>query len=275
MVFRLEALHHGRVHRFVEKLKRITAGILRAVHRDLGLAQQVIRGGVDVPAHRDADARRDMDVLAFNAERKAECFEQSSGSGGCVVRLAHIVQKKQKLVPATTGDLAVAFASDDVRFSQAMDEPLGDVSQKCVSRTVTETLVDLFEAIDIEKEHRDGARLALALLECAAHHIEENVPVREPRHAVVIRETLALATKLAESACGRREEPEALAKHRRAGIGGPNVGGPRLEGELGELDLGHYNEGHGLAACGSQEVQVRFSRVLVQTRDDDIGRILV
>jgi hypothetical protein len=66
---------HGRV----EQLEAVLALVLGEVHRDVGVAQQLLAGGGPRQAHRDADARRDRDVLAAQVERHLERLDEARG----------------------------------------------------------------------------------------------------------------------------------------------------------------------------------------------------
>ena len=60
----------------VQKLIRVAAQLLRAVHRDVGVLQQFIGVIRIVRIDGNADRRRDEDIVLLDLERLCDCVEQ-------------------------------------------------------------------------------------------------------------------------------------------------------------------------------------------------------
>ena len=83
--------------------------------------------------------------------------------------------------------LIAADATDGVSCSRDADEALGDGPQKHVTGTVSEAVVDVLEAVDVDVQSHDrdptSPRLGQQLL-CS---VDDSRPVQQPREVVVHR----------------------------------------------------------------------------------------
>jgi hypothetical protein len=66
------------VHRILENGETVFAVSLRGIHRDVGVANQVVRR-VGRPMLRDADARTDKDFLALYLDRALDLVKKALG----------------------------------------------------------------------------------------------------------------------------------------------------------------------------------------------------
>ena len=129
-----------------------------------------------------------------------------------VLHAAGLVQHQRKLVPAK--------ARDRVLRAQTGAQTSGSRQQKRVPRRMAPGIVDLLEAVEIEKDHgKVAVRPAPQPRHGQSQPIEEQHPVCQPRQRVVQRRMLQPGLRLlllAYVAIGRRvAAPAAPKPHRR------------------------------------------------------------
>src|ERR1700756_4571945 len=95
---------------------------------------------------RDADARVDSQREALQRER---LIERLADPGGDVDRGLRARSDQQHR------ELIAAKASDRVLASQRRSQPGSDLEQELVAGDMTEGVVDLLEAVEIQDEHRE------------------------------------------------------------------------------------------------------------------------
>ena len=95
------AAQDGGVHRRLEDLVALLAGVLGRVHGDVGVAQQLL-GAVDLrrPALDDPEARVRRDLVPGDRERALEQPDDAVGDAADVLGVADVVQEHGELVAA-------------------------------------------------------------------------------------------------------------------------------------------------------------------------------
>ena len=136
----------------VEDLVAALAVALGRVHRDVGVAQQVLDDAVADLADRDADARLHVERLAGDLERLAHGGEHALGDLDRLRALADALEQDPELVAAEAGR--------GVAGAQAAAQALGDLDEQLVAGGVAERVVDRLEVVEVE--HADGDEVALA-----------------------------------------------------------------------------------------------------------------
>lgn len=173
----LEAFEDRRVHARLERLVTPLAGALCAVHRQVGVAKQVVAAAI--LAGRDADARRDVDLLALDFERSPQLGQNALGHQLGSPRRADVLEQDRELVAAE--------ARRRIGWPQAATQSARHEDEQLVARDVPEAVVDVLEAVEVEEEHGDGrlasARARLGVLQ----PVQEQGAVREPGQRVVER----------------------------------------------------------------------------------------
>ena len=76
------------VHLGGEEPVRVAPGLLRPVHRELGVLEQGLDGAAVGGGHGDADAGADVDLAGADHERRGERLAQPPGQLGRIVRAA-------------------------------------------------------------------------------------------------------------------------------------------------------------------------------------------
>ncbi len=122
------------------------AASFRFVHRLVGLLEEVLgllegAGPVEVG---DADADTDGDVLSVEPVGQGEFVHDPVGERASVARLAD------------DDELIATQPGDEVAVANHADQSLGEGSEECVADVVAVHVVDLFEAVEIEEDHRGG-----------------------------------------------------------------------------------------------------------------------
>jgi hypothetical protein len=156
--FEGEPLHGVVAHGRLEQPPAVGALTFGVVHRDVGVAQQVLGelvAGLRLRrADRDADAGPHRQLPALDQDRLGQAVQHALGDGDGLRRHREPVEQDHELVPAEPGD--------QVARADAVEQALGDHHEQPVAGVVAERVVDRLEAVEVEQEHGEpaGGRLA-------------------------------------------------------------------------------------------------------------------
>jgi hypothetical protein len=210
-----EAGDGGRVHGRLEHRPPPLAARLGLVHRRVGVAEHgghhvggAVGGGrVGRAAARDADARPDEGVPPVDDERGAQRRDRPLGHRGGVGVLAHVLEEH--------GELVAAEPRDGVAAARGAEQARGHLDEQAVAVGVAERVVDRLEAVEVEDEHGDAPRVAVAAGagERRGQPLAEAHAVGEPGERVVVRLPRELGLEL--GALGDVARVEHVAAHRR------------------------------------------------------------
>ena len=174
----LEPGDRRRVHLGLVDPEATLALALGAVHRGVGVAEQLVGGGAVRAGVGDARARMDEDLLARDEEGRFERVDQPlrglAGGRGCREPL----QQDRELVAAEP--------RRGVGAAQHRLESQCDVHEEPVADGVPEAVVDGLERVEVDEEHGGGV-IAPALPHCVVDPIGEERTVRQVRERVVER----------------------------------------------------------------------------------------
>ena len=176
------------VHVVGEDRVAVGAGGLGGVHREVGVAQQVVAG----LGGGDADAGAQVQALALEHHGRGEHLEQALDEH---LGLARAAGEDRELVAAQAGDGVVG--------AQRVAQPLAADLEQAVAGGVAERVVDLLEVVEVEEgDHRGlarGERLGDPLLEQrAVRQAGQRVLEREPLQLVVAQPAAAGAVEQRE-----------------------------------------------------------------------------
>ena len=147
--------------------------LLGGVHRDVGPLQQR-RGVVPVVrVERDADAAVDLEGEAVDRVRPGDTGEEVLGLRPRDVRAGDAGQQQRELVAAEAGH--------GVGVADVAEEPGRDLAQQAVAARVAERVVDLFEAVEVEQQHRDRVAAGAGAFDRLVEVLREAPTVRAGR----------------------------------------------------------------------------------------------
>jgi hypothetical protein len=184
VVLDLKALGGVAAHDGVEQLEAPAAVLLGAVHRGIGLADEVLRGPGQVSGDRDPDARGDELLGRAELERPAQCFGHALGDADRQLGLREVV--------ADHAELVAAEARDRVTGAQHVGEPRGQHAQQLIPGAVPERVVDELEAVEVEEEDGGRRSASSAVVQGERETIHEQRAIRQPGERVVQRLALDL-----------------------------------------------------------------------------------
>jgi hypothetical protein len=179
-----ETFDRGRIHlRRIER-EGIAAVLLGVVHRRVGIADQIDDVLRVARTERDADARRQENLLLIELKGAADLGEDGAGEmcdGPAIVGIGRQpFHEQRELVSSESPDHGVLW--------QSAGEALGQYLENAIARAVPEGIVYFLEAVYVEVEQRH--RLAAADAPCdrllqqmlklhAVRHLGERVVARQ------------------------------------------------------------------------------------------------
>ena len=170
-------LHHA-LHPRLEHDVAILTVPLGTIHRDIRIAQELLRRGS--VSRRDPDARRHAhaSLLARSElERWLERREQPLGDQLGTDLQRELLGDHDELVPTQT--------TERIGGSHDAVEPRGDRLQELIAGPVAERVVDVLEVVEIYEQRRDRRLAANGTGEYLLNTIQNQGAVRQPRQRVV------------------------------------------------------------------------------------------
>ena len=150
----MEARQRALARDLVEQHQPPAAGLLGAVHRGVGVADQVLDVLVRIGGERDADAgAEDIVSPCVQVERQAERRAARARPTAIGVLLVDDVLAQDR-------ELVAAEARDRLVPAQRVAQALGDGDDQLVAGGVAEAVVDDLEAVEVEEQHGDVAAAA-------------------------------------------------------------------------------------------------------------------
>ena len=128
------------------------------------MAHELVGPLVAAVPHRDTDRGREHHLVGAEDERGAQHLVEATGAIGDLVDVAHLVAEHDELVAAEPGDR--------VALTRSRPEPLGHLDEQGVADVVTEAVVDVLEAVEVEQQHdSDDGRAALRRIASSSRSI--------------------------------------------------------------------------------------------------------
>ena len=155
---------------------------LRAVHRDVGVLQQLFRIVRVVGIDRDADRRRDEDVVLLDLERLRDRVEQLLRDAAQHRRIVEVLDDHHELVAAQ--------ARQQVGLAQRARQRGRHALQELVADAMAERVVDVLEAVEVDEQHADAMAAALGLRDRLRQALVQQQPVGQAGQRVARREIL-------------------------------------------------------------------------------------
>ncbi len=160
----LEPFEECGVHRGLIRRVAAVAVPLRAVHGDVGVAQQFVGRDTAEFALRDADAGVDGDFQPAEQEGPAHGGDDAVGDDPGPGDVGVVEEHHELVAPEPRGGVAHA---------QASAQPVRDLRQQDVARRVTERVVDHLEPVEVDEEKGEVGSRARRLGEAVFQAVHE------------------------------------------------------------------------------------------------------
>src|SRR6202142_884960 len=138
---------------------------LGPVHRDLGIAYQVLRITVRSCAKSDSNAGRRHHFLPVHDKRNTQPFLNALGYANSITTVSNALQQNGEFIAAQPRQTPFArYRACALRHNRArngIDTPngssqsAGNLYQKRVSRRMAQAVIEHFEFIEIDKQHSE------------------------------------------------------------------------------------------------------------------------
>jgi hypothetical protein len=135
-------------HVVVKELEAPTPGLLGGVHRNVGVADEILTPRPASGVEGDADARTDAQLAARDPDRLGERAQEASRDRACL-RLVGPVEED--------GELVSSEPRQRVAGAKLRVEPLGDDLEQLVAGVVAEAVVHLLEAVEVDQQDCENA----------------------------------------------------------------------------------------------------------------------
>ena len=175
------AVLEGVLHAGLKHHVAILTVPLGAVHRNVGIAQELLGRGV--LAHGNSDARRHGQLSLLvrpELERLLERIEQALGD--------QLGTRGQRELLGDHDELVATEASQRIGVADHAIQPGGDRSQELIADAVAERVVDRLEVVEIDEQRRHRRLTAARAGEHLLDAVQDQCAVGEPGQRVVRRQ---------------------------------------------------------------------------------------
>src|SRR5262249_53250014 len=142
----VEHLNGVRVHSHVEYFVARFAVGLRAIHRDVGLSQNIFRSIITGLRKCNANARRCQQFMSIQRKSLKQRFLYTFGNVDRIVRILDASEQHAELGSAKT--------RYGVHFAHTELEPPPEFHQQLVAQRMTEAVIDQLKTIEIQEQDR-------------------------------------------------------------------------------------------------------------------------
>ena len=191
----------------VEQHQAPAAGLLRAVHRGVGVTNQILGVLLGIDRERDPDAGTGDHVAVREVEWKTERLEEPLSDRDGILLVAEVLAEHRELIAAEAGDRLLA--------AQRVLEALRDGEDELVARGMPQAVVDHLEAVEVEEKHGHVAPgTALETVDGSAEPVQKQQPAGKPRQGIT--QELVLVGAPGNDVRDARGEDEGAVDHRPA-----------------------------------------------------------
>ena len=172
----------------VEKLIGVAAKLLGAVHRHVGVLEQAFRIVAVVGINRDADRRRHIDLVLLDLERLSDGF----------LKLLRDAIEHRGVVEILDDDheLVASEPRQQVGCAQGLRQGGGDAFEQLVADAMSQSVVDVFETVEIDEHYADPSAAALGLCDRLREPLLQQQSVRQSRQRIACRQILQALFRL-------------------------------------------------------------------------------
>ena len=179
-----QALDRRGIHAGYIERARIAAVLFRVIHGRIGVADQIDHILGIVGTNRDAGAGGEVNLLLVDVEGAADFIEQRAGQGG---QGGAVVGVHRQIIDEH-GELIAREPADHGVLAQISRQPLAQYLQGSIAGRVAESVVDLFEAVQVQVQKRQGALVAPRARDGLLQQMLKLHAIRHFRQGVVARE---------------------------------------------------------------------------------------
>ena len=173
-----EAVDRAVVHGRLEQLDAALAVRLGRVHREVGVAQQLVRRGGGPAARGDADAGAGVHLAARHHDRLVQRVEDPLGHLDHRLGVGSVLEEHRELVAAQP--------SRRVAGAKAAAQAIGHGHQELVTGTVAQAVVHQLEVVEVDEGHRGDRRVGASdASQSMLDAVEEERPVRQAGEGIV------------------------------------------------------------------------------------------
>jgi len=164
--------------------------VLRGVHREIGVAQELVGGAHPAAGERDPDARVDAHDVTLHAERREQRPQHALRGSLGLDRRGRVLEQH--------GELVAAHPRRKVVLAQRRAQPLRHRHEQGIAGGVPERVVHALEIVEVEEHH--GRRVVVARqrgldaqreqgaagrphIERPMHTAQQESQRRQPQHA--------------------------------------------------------------------------------------------
>ncbi len=133
----------ARVCIFWSKTDPIFIAFFGVIHRNIGIAQNVFRRFIFGISHRYSDAETRKNLSAVQGKRRGNFFFDAFRKFNRIFDIGKFIQNKSKFIAAES--------RHQIFFPNGSCQTFGNVKNKPVADRMSETVVDSFETVDVEK----------------------------------------------------------------------------------------------------------------------------
>ncbi len=170
--------HRIALHRFGVVAEAVAPRPLGDVHRLIGVFEQVLAMAGVIGEEGNADAGRDVALLAVEIVGGTQGVQNRADNRFDMDGLTDIGQHHRELVPSEPGN--------DVPLAHTFSDSPRRLPKQQIPLAVPQGVVDLFEAIQVDKKHRQFVSPSPFLTELLVESIPEQTTVGQAGQAVII-----------------------------------------------------------------------------------------
>jgi hypothetical protein len=171
------------LHLGLEEGDAVAASRLGAVHRRVGLAQQVVDAFVGLREQRDADAARAVVKRAVDVVGLLQHLPHLVGHGTRTARAGFNIVAQ---LADQYDELVAAQACHRVIAAQLLRQTLRRLLEQAVAHRVAACVVDLLEVVEVDEEQRADLPAALRCAQRLLYAVDQQAPVRQPGEGVEV-----------------------------------------------------------------------------------------
>ncbi len=180
----LVPLHRSPLQFGREKIEGALSPLLGRIHGHVGVSEQ---GGPILPVvreHDDADADREIDFMTVNGEGAGHEIDQFFRHHRRSPLVLNGGEEKNKLIAAET--------RQGIAPTQAAAEALGNGIEQTIAGRVAESVIDIFEAVEVEEKQGEPVRFPLGMRQCPLQAVHEQGAVGQAGRRIEVSEPLNL-----------------------------------------------------------------------------------